>query len=100
MLVEFKGGKKLTTTYRYLCVIEDIDWEEDEIKVISLKCMDSPCKEFVINDSDISYVKFYQIIGIAPEPNIFMKGERMFYKFPNKLDIYNVLKLFVSLEHI
>lgn len=58
------------------------------VKQNGLKSMDRSCKQFVINDSDISYVKFEQVIGIEPEPNIFMKGERMFYKFPNKLYIF------------
>lgn len=87
-MVEFKGGKRLATTYRYLCVIEDLAWDEDEIKVTALKCMDSSCKQFAIKESDISFMKFEQIIGIAPVPTNSMKGERMFYKFPIKMNIF------------
>lgn len=45
-------------------MIEDIDWDEDEIKIIAQKSMD---RQFSITDIDISFVKFEQIIGIAPE---------------------------------
>ncbi|CAG9773246.1 unnamed protein product [Ceutorhynchus assimilis] len=69
-LVCFKGGKRMTVTYKYLCVIEDVDWEEGEIKVTSLKCADDTCRVFSLVESDVSFVIVDHIIGITPEPSI------------------------------
>lgn len=87
-VISFKGGKRLTSIYRYACMIQNVDVEEGECRIISMKCMDNTRTNFTLVDTDISDVKFEQIIGITPDPNICSKGERLFYKFPNPLDIF------------
>lgn len=89
-VVVFKGGKRMTMSYRYLCIIEDIDLEDGEIKVTSLKCLNSERKVFSLVESDVSFITVNQIIGITPEPSILMKGERMYYKFSKALDIFEM----------
>ncbi|CAF4951139.1 unnamed protein product [Pieris macdunnoughi] len=43
---------------------------------------------FRINDNDVSDVKWEQILTILPVPNIRMKGNRVFYKFPKPVDVF------------
>lgn len=87
-IVAFKGGKRMTMSYRYLCMIQDIDLTDGEIKVTSLKCLNNERKVFSLVDTDVSFVTVDQIIGITKEPSILMKGERMYYKFTKALDIF------------
>lgn len=84
----FKGGKRLTTDYRYVCVVDELNEEDGEYKVVALKCMDKKQTDFILIETDISYVRFEDIIGIAPDPLIFMRGERIYYKFPKAIDVF------------
>lgn len=88
MIVCFKGGKRLTSLYRYACVIEEVNEEEGECKVVSMKCMDNSHTNFVIVDTDVCFVSFEEVLGITQDPAICMKGERLFYKFPKALDVF------------
>lgn len=74
-IVVFKGGKRMTTFYKYLCVIEEIDLDEDEVKVMTLRCTNDDSTVFSISENDVCYEPIDQIIGITPDPTIVMKGE-------------------------
>lgn len=43
---------------------------------------------FKTNDSDISYIDFKQIVGVLPNPDIKLKGNRVYYKFPASIDVF------------
>lgn len=85
-IISFKGGRRLTTLYRYLCMIDKVD--EDECRVISMKCTNHLRTHFTLSNTDISDVKIEEIIGITPDPTIVSKGERIYYKFNKPLDIF------------
>lgn len=86
-VVSFKGGRRGTTTYKYVCLINDVDLEEEEVRVTALKS-DSSRKVFCVDENDISYVRFEQILGICEEPDLLLKGERVFYQFRSPIDIF------------
>lgn len=89
VLVKFKGGKRLATVFRYLCMVDSIDEEDtNEIEVTSLKSVDSSKQVFALNEKDTSCVPITDIIGLLPEPLISLKGERIFYKFPKPIDVF------------
>lgn len=89
-IVQFKGGKRLTSIYKYLCLIDDVDDEDGECRVVSLKCLNDSKKIFSLLETDVSDVKFEQIIGITPDPTISLKGERIYYQFSKPLEIFEI----------
>ncbi|CAH1107492.1 unnamed protein product [Psylliodes chrysocephalus] len=88
VIASFKGGKRPSNLYRYVCVIDEVNEEKSEYRVVSMKAMDNTLTNFTFVETDISYVNFEDIMGITPDPLIVMKGERMYYKFPMALDIF------------
>lgn len=89
VITKFMGGKRLATTFRYLCMVDNIDDEDkSEIVVTSLKSVDSSKQVFALNEKDLCCVSIGDIIGVLPEPVISLKGERIFYKFTKPIDIY------------
>lgn len=91
-LVSFKGGKRMTTIYKYICMVDSVGDEEMEIQVTSLKCIDSSKTLFTHNDNDKSDVPYDDVLGIISEPRIILRGERMLYKFEKAIDIFEPLK--------
>lgn len=86
VLVEYHINNK---KYRYAGVCSsDFDEEEGEIRVTFLKISNEDGTLFRINDNDMSDVKWEQILSILPVPNILMKGNRVFYKFPKPIDVF------------
>ncbi|CAF4937685.1 unnamed protein product [Pieris macdunnoughi] len=86
VLVEYNINNK---KYRYAGVCSsDFDEEEGEIRVTFLKISNEDATFFRINDNDVSDVKWEQILTILPVPNIRMKGNRVFYKFPKPVDVF------------
>lgn len=88
ILVNFKGGKRMATTYKYLCIIDEVDEEEGELRVTSLKCVDSSKTLFTLNDNDKSDIPHEDAIGVVSEPRIVLKGERIYYKFDKPIDVF------------
>lgn len=87
LLAEFKGTQK-NTSYRYLCVAESEVEEDGEVRVMCLKCMDSTRKKFIPDENDKSYIEFEQILKLFDTPQLKTKGERIFYEFPQPIDIF------------
>lgn len=89
VLVQFVGGIRKTTKYRYAAVCQGNVEEDGEVKITCLNVISGSCaKLFKINESDTSYVDFGQILGILPNPKIKLKGNRVFYEFERRVDVF------------
>lgn len=86
VLVQFKGGKRNTTIYKYVCSVESIVDQDVEVRVevVGLKSIDDTMQNFAIQSSDVSFVAADQVIGGLPFPPIKLKGERIYYHFEKK----------------
>lgn len=87
VLVEFTGGHRNCTKYRYVCIVQrppDLENEEvcSELSVMSLQCQDKIIKKtFITKDDDISFVNISQVLGILDAPTLTVTGERIKYVF-------------------
>lgn len=88
VVATFKGGKRGTTVFKYVCVIENFGNTKDEIEVIGLRSVDKDKKCFIVNDKDRSFIEMSQIIGILLDPIISLNGERIRYTFHGKVDVF------------
>lgn len=87
VISELSGGKRNSTKYTYLCIVQEIEIESDLIKVMGLKSVDQNKKEFVSNEKDISYISFDQILGIVTTPQLTVRGERLRYMFAKPVNV-------------
>lgn len=85
ILAKFMGGKRSTTEFIYLCVIEHL--YEDMAQILGFKSAETTKREFVVDEGDVSSITFDQIITILPSPEIQMKGERFRYIFNKPLKV-------------
>lgn len=74
--------------YRYVSVIDIIDEEEDELRVTFLKLCDKKGQTFRIDQMDVADVAMNQVIEKLPNPNLLMKGNRIFYKFDSCVNVF------------
>lgn len=74
--------------YRYAAVINEIDEEENDLRVTFLKICDGKVQTFKIDENDISDVSFDQVIQKLDSPDLILKGKRVFYKFPALVDVF------------
>lgn len=88
VLAAFKGGRRLSSLYKYLCVVNSVDHNDGEYRVTSLKCTNESKKIFSMVETDTSDVMFEEIIGIVPDPNVILKGERVYYAFQKPIDVF------------
>ncbi|XP_031353826.1 uncharacterized protein LOC116180679 [Photinus pyralis] len=84
ILVNFVGGKRNSTNYKYVCVIQKI--KTNEITVQGLQSNKSR-KAYHLVDNDISSVEFRQIVGRLPQPEIEVEGRQVLYKFKKNICI-------------
>lgn len=85
ILAKFMGGKRNTTEFIHLCVIEHL--HEDMAQIMGFKSAEITKREFVVDEDDVSSITFDQIITILPNPEIQMKGERFRYIFNKPLKV-------------
>lgn len=71
--------------YRYLCIVQEV-LENDEYKVVGLKCLDTKQTVFKCNENDVSVISKSDIVSIVPKPQI-MGTERVRYHFNIPVDI-------------
>ncbi|CAG4996748.1 unnamed protein product [Parnassius apollo] len=69
------------TEYCYAAVINKIDTEEGELTVTFLKICDDKGHTFRVDENDVSDVPFDQVIKKLPNPDVALKGKRIFYYF-------------------
>lgn len=88
VLVKFLGGKRNSTSYRYVAIIQEI-YPDDEIRVMCLKNT-SDKTVFCIQEDDVSTVKTSAILGKLPNPD--MKGSegRFKYVFQKPVDVFEL----------
>lgn len=87
VLAQF-ATKNKRQIYRYVTICQsDVD-EEGEVKLMSLKVTNNDASLFKADEEDISYVSFDDILEILPNPSLILKGNRVYYKFPKSLDVF------------
>lgn len=74
--------------YRYAAVINEIDDDENDLRVTFLKICDQKVQTFRIDDKDISDVSFDQVVQKLNNPDLIVKGKRIFYKFSTQIDVF------------
>lgn len=84
MLVKLQDTK---TEYRYVAMCTGVE-EDDELEVIFCKICDETRKKFRINDDDISFITWDQVLKKLPSPNFKMRGQRIFYAFNESIDVF------------
>ena len=87
VLVQLSG--KRNKVYRYAAICSgDTDEDEREIQVTFLRLCDNEGTLFKVDDNDIAYVPYNQILYSLPQPELVVKGDRYFYKFSKPIDIF------------
>ncbi|CAB3249218.1 unnamed protein product [Arctia plantaginis] len=74
VLVKLQDTK---TEYRYIAMCTGVE-EDDELKVIFCKICDETGKKFRINDDNISFITWDQVLKKLPSPNLKMRGQAYF----------------------
>ncbi|KAG5889814.1 hypothetical protein JTB14_025593 [Gonioctena quinquepunctata] len=88
VLVKFFGGKRKTTQYRYVCVVQNVLHKENEIKVMSMKVSNTEKDVFRVDESDVSLVEMSATIGKLPSPEILVIGDRVKCQFSKPVDVF------------
>lgn len=83
VLVKLQDTK---TEYRYVAMCAGV--EDDELQVIFCKICDETAKKFRINDDDISFITWDQVLKKLPSPILKMRGQRIFYAFNESFDVF------------
>lgn len=86
ILAEFKGGKRNKSTYKYVCIVQNILGETD-ISVMAMNAIDTSHTVFKTKEDDISVISFCAVIGKLPPPRIGISGERVKYIFNESIDV-------------
>ena len=76
------------TEYHYAAICSSVDEEEGELRVTFLKICDQNSTLFKLDERDVSDVPMNQIIKKLPVPNLISKGNRVFYQFKEKIDVF------------
>lgn len=87
LLVQIETKAKVKKIYKYVAVAQG-EIEDAEVKVMFLKSASGQDSNlFVMDDEDVAYISYIQILEILPEPDIKVMGNRIFYSFKCKLDL-------------
>ncbi|XP_022819027.1 uncharacterized protein LOC111353248 [Spodoptera litura] len=79
---------KTNMEYRYVSIIDKIDEEDGEIRVTFLKLCDNKGQLFRYDADDVSDITMDQVVQKLSNPNIVLKGNRIFYKFDLPVDVF------------
>lgn len=85
VLVKFVVKKN---EYRYVAVCSNVDAKEKELTVTFLKSCGKSCALFKLEESDVADISMDQVIKKLPVPNLNVKGNRVFYKFKEDLNVF------------
>ena len=88
LLVEFTGGCRKKTIYRYAAIAQGDVEDDGEIKIMCLNAIDETKKIFQVNEADVSYIQYEQIKCLLPSAKLKLKGNQIYYEFPISLDIF------------
>lgn len=87
ILVQIMGGHRNKSQFRYVAVCMGQLDNNYEVKVMFYKAAAEENSLFTINEDDSSYISENQILGVLPQPEIKMKGKRIYYKFLSSIDV-------------
>ncbi|CAH0383441.1 unnamed protein product [Bemisia tabaci] len=89
VLVEISSQhKKNSNVYRYVGICQEIDEEEDEVKILFLRtARDHQSKIFKISD-EISFVPFDAVKCILEDPKLVQRGDRFYYEFKTSIQVF------------
>lgn len=85
ILVKFPMEKK---EYRYAAICSKFDEEEGELTVTFLNVCDDNLTVFRLDENDIADISVDHVIEKLPVPNLNVKGNRLFYKFKNSVNVF------------
>lgn len=88
VLIKVFRDKPNKAQYRYVGVCQEYDAVDGELKVAFFRVTGENGQLFRLMEEDISYVEFDQIISILPNPQLVMKGNRVYYRFPFPIDVF------------
>lgn len=88
LLIKFLGGRRQTTQYRYVCIVQALYDDDNEIEVMSLKVLNKDKTMFRLDEDDISTVNKTAVLGKLPVPEMLTSGDRIKYKFFKSVDVY------------
>jgi hypothetical protein len=74
--------------YQYVGVCQEYDAVDGELKVAFFRLTGENGQLFRLMEEDISYVEFDDVISILPNPKLVMKGNRIYYRFPFPIDVF------------
>ncbi|KAJ4437827.1 hypothetical protein ANN_13765 [Periplaneta americana] len=88
VLVKFCGGKRNSTLYRYACVVQEIYPNDNEVEVMSMKCISDDKRIFKMDEENVSVVKMTSVIGKLSSPILLRTGARLKYEFSKPVNIF------------
>ena len=89
VLVKIKSNNvKNLNLYRYVGIIQDIDLDEDEVKVLFLQRIPGNDAKTFKTTEDLSYVSIENIVRFLEYPKLVMRGNRMYYNFDLDIDVF------------
>ncbi|KAF0705147.1 Uncharacterized protein FWK35_00037444, partial [Aphis craccivora] len=81
LLVDFIGGLRKKTHFKYVCLVKTVDEDDGEITVQGLQKEDDYSAVFSFIDNDISTITPEMIIAMLPCPNQKQQGRKTMYVF-------------------
>lgn len=81
LLVDFIGGLRKKTHFKYVCLVKTVDEDDGEITVQGLQKEDDYGAVFSFIDNDISTITPEMIIAMLPRPNQKQQGRKTMYVF-------------------
>lgn len=69
-------------------IVNQVDDEDAELTVMFMKIRDDKGQMFSIDENDVSGVAYENIIEKLPNPQIVLKGKRIFYTFPISIPVF------------
>lgn len=90
VVVNFKGGKRLATTYKYFCEICRVLEEEEEVEVVGTISIASSKTMFQVVESDKSFVSINQVLGLLPDPIKTVVEGKITVEFNAKVPVFEL----------
>ncbi|KAJ2937178.1 hypothetical protein O0L34_g19289 [Tuta absoluta] len=74
--------------YSYVCkALTDVE-EDSDLKVMFLRVVTKDAKRFRLDEKDICYISYDDVIKILPAPAVIKRGHRTYYEFKTAIDVF------------
>lgn len=74
--------------YRYVGICQEIDYDEDEVKILFLKLIgNKQATDFQISE-EVKFIPKDNILSILKEPKLCQRGDRVYYQFNTNVDVF------------